>query len=160
MSGPERTVMFQLPSMLAGTLACVGGTLAGRSWELSAGTFVIGRNESSDLPLVAEPGVSKTHSKIVAEGEHYLLIDCESRNGTIVNGSPVQRVKLRDGDEIRICGCVLRFSQHGGDTQIRVKNADPISDTDAGALRPPMPEPLAARPEPPMLLPIDALSVV
>ena len=39
MSGPERTVMFQLPSVLAGTLACVGGTLAGRSWELSAGTF-------------------------------------------------------------------------------------------------------------------------
>ena len=158
MSGPERTVMFQLPSMLAGKLACVGGTLAGRSWELSAGTFVIGRNDTCDLPLTAEPGVSKVHCKLVAEGEHYLLVDCESRNGTIVNGAPVQRVKLRDGDEIRICGCVLRFSQTGGDTQVRVRNADApiISDEDEVA-----PAPVAARaPEPSMLLPSDALAVV
>ncbi len=157
MSGPERTVMFQLPSMLAGKLACVAGTLAGRSWELSAGTFVIGRNDTCDLPLTAEAGVSKVHCKLVAEGEHYLLMDCESRNGTIVNGAPVQRVKLRDGDEIRICGCVLRFAQTGGDTQVRVRNADPpmISVDDEVA-----PAPAAARaPEPSMLLPSDALAV-
>ncbi|MBI1945903.1 MAG: FHA domain-containing protein [Deltaproteobacteria bacterium] len=161
MSGPERTVMFQLPSMLAGKLACVAGTLAGRSWELSAGTFVIGRNDNSDLPLTVEPGVSKVHCKIVAEGEHYLLVDCESRNGTIVNGAPVQRVKLRDGDEVRICGCVLRFSQTGGDTQVRVKNADASYQVGEPAEpMPPEPVPAATRPEPPMLLPSDALSVV
>ncbi|OGQ11241.1 MAG: hypothetical protein A2138_22625 [Deltaproteobacteria bacterium RBG_16_71_12] len=152
--------MFQLPNTLAGKLACVAGTLAGRSWELSAGTFVIGRNDSSDLPLTVEPGVSKTHCKIVAEGEHYLLVDCESRNGTIVNGSPVQRVRLHDGDEIRICGCVLRFSQTGGDTQVHLRHVDAAHEAvDAVAPVPAGAAP-AARPEPPMLLPTDALSVV
>ncbi|MCC7071840.1 MAG: FHA domain-containing protein [Deltaproteobacteria bacterium] len=158
MSGPERTVMFQLPSMLAGKLACVAGTLAGRSWELSAGTFVIGRNDSCDLALTAEPGVSKVHCKLVAEGEHYLLVDCESRNGTIVNGAPVQRVKMRDGDEIRICGCVLRFAQTGGDTQVRVRNADAPIIGDEGEAAPAVA--MARAPEPPMILPTDALAVV
>ena len=162
MSGPERTVMFQLPTVLSGNLACVAGTMAGRTWELSAGTFVIGRNEGTDLALVAEPGVSKVHCKITAEGEHYLLVDCESRNGTIVNGAPIQRVKLRDGDEIRICGCMLRFSQHGGDTQIRVRNHDAaeeqLSDP-SGPTTPGIPA-MQARSEPPMLLPNDALAEV
>jgi hypothetical protein len=107
----ERTLMFHLPSVLSGQLACVAGTAAGRSWDLSAGTFVIGRNEECDMCLPQEPGVSKLHAKIVAEGDHYVLIDCESRNGTIVNGGPAQRADLRDGDEIRICNCVLRFTQ-------------------------------------------------
>jgi hypothetical protein len=123
----ERTVMFQVPSVLSGRLACIAGTVAGRSWDLSAGTFVIGRLEASDLHLPSEAGVSKTHAKIVGEGDHYLLLDCESRNGTIVNGSPVQRYVLRDGDEIRICGCVLRFSQRGA-AGVKIRNADPPVD--------------------------------
>jgi hypothetical protein len=154
----ERTVMFQLPSLLSGKLACIAGTVAGRSWDLSAGTFVIGRLEESDLHLPSEPGVSKTHAKIVAEGDNYVLVDCESRNGTIVNGAPVQRQILRDGDEIRICGCVLRFTQRGGGGGIQIRNAgaqpmrsvgareatterldDPPPMPPAGAAAPPMP---------------------
>lgn len=113
MSNQERTVLFQLPTVISGQLVCTQGTLAGRSWTLSAGTFVIGRAPGSDLLLSAEPGVSKLHAKIVAEGDHYALIDNESRNGTIVNGRPVQRVRLKTGDQIRICNCVLRFTQTG-----------------------------------------------
>ncbi len=125
MNQVERTVMFQLPSVLAGALACVEGTVKGRSFELNAGTFVIGRMDTMDLQLPNEPGVSKTHAKIIAEGDHYVIVDCESRNGTIVNGSPVQRAALHDGDEIRVCGCVLRFSQRGAPSGgVRVKNID------------------------------------
>jgi pSer/pThr/pTyr-binding forkhead associated (FHA) protein len=125
MANQERTVMFQMPSVLAGNLACVEGSVKGRSFELTAGTFVIGRADSSDLHLANEPGVSKTHAKIIAEGDGYVLVDCESRNGTIVNGAPVQRKALEDGDEIRVCGCVLRFSQRGATaTGIKVRNVD------------------------------------
>lgn len=114
MSGrEERTVLFQLPSLVSGQLICTQGTLAGRSWSLSAGTFVIGRQPGCDLTLATEPGVSKLHAKILAEGDHYALLDNESRNGTIVNGRPIQKARLKSGDEIRICNCVLRFTQTG-----------------------------------------------
>ncbi|MFZ9885994.1 MAG: FHA domain-containing protein [Myxococcota bacterium] len=115
MSGEERTVLFQLPTVISGQLACTQGTVAGRSFPLSAGTFVIGRQEGCDLVLAREPGVSKLHAKIIAESGHYEVVDCESRNGTLLNGRPVQTARLRSGDEIRICNCVLRFTQTGGD---------------------------------------------
>jgi biotin carboxyl carrier protein len=115
MSGrDERTVLFELPQVISGTLVCTQGTVAGRSWTLGAGTFTIGRQPGCDLHLGTEPGVSKQHAKVQAEGDQYILVDLESRNGTIVNGRPIQRKRLFDGDEIRICGCVLRFNQEGG----------------------------------------------
>lgn len=115
MSNEERTVIFQLPTVVSGALACMEGTVIGRTWRLSAGTFVIGRSDECDLHLPSEPGVSKVHAKILAEGDHYVLEDNESRNGTIVNGHVVRRVMLADGDEIQICGCRLRFTQTGGE---------------------------------------------
>jgi hypothetical protein len=112
MSEPERTMMFQLPNQLSGKLVCVGGVLAGRTFDLSGGTFTIGRAAENDLCLVHEPGVSKLHAKIVGQGVGYTIVDCESRNGTFVNNEAVGPQRgLRDGDEIRICGCVLRL-QH------------------------------------------------
>ncbi len=127
MSGEERTVLFQLPTMISGQLICTQGTLAGRSWNLSAGTFVIGRAPGSDLTLATEPGVSKLHAKILAEGGTYAIVDNESRNGTIVNGRPVQKAQLKTGDQIRICNCVLRFTQTGGGFGLSSMEAPPTS---------------------------------
>lgn len=119
MSNVEKTVMFALPNLMTGQLACVAGTTAGRSWDLSAGTFTIGRLDEHDLVLKEEPGVSKTHAKIIGQGDRYVLVDAESRNGTLLNGELVHRGDLYDGDEIRICGCVLRFTQKGGPARPR-----------------------------------------
>jgi hypothetical protein len=123
----ERTVVFHLPTMVSGSLAAISGTVAGRTYPLTAGTFVIGRQAELDLSLPTEPGVSKVHAKIVAEGDHYMLYDAESRNGTVVNGRPVQRVRLYDGDEIQICGCTLRFTQTAGGG-VHVKNPPSIDE--------------------------------
>ncbi|MDP2340334.1 MAG: FHA domain-containing protein [Deltaproteobacteria bacterium] len=139
MANAEKTVMFALPNALAGQLACVAGTAAGRSWDLSAGTFVIGRVDDSDLALPSEPGVSKTHAKIIGQGERYLIMDCESRNGTLVNGQLVQRADLYDGDEIKICGCTLRFTQKGGPSRPRPREpvaAAPVVATSAAVAGP------------------------
>ncbi len=79
MSSAEKTVMFTLPNLVSGQLACITGTAAGRSWDLSAGTFTIGRSDEHDMALATEPGVSKTHAKIIGQGDRYLIVDCESR---------------------------------------------------------------------------------
>jgi hypothetical protein len=127
MSNAEKTVMFALPNMMTGQLACVAGSAAGRSWDLSAGTFTIGRLEEHDMSLPQEPGISKLHAKIIGQGDRYLITDCESRNGTLLNGELIQRADLYDGDEIRICGCVLRFTQKGGPLRPRPRVTEPIA---------------------------------
>lgn len=163
MSNQERTVLFQLPTVISGQLVCTQGTLAGRSWNLSAGTFVIGRAPGSDMTLSAEPGVSKLHAKIVAEGDHYSLVDNESRNGTIVNGRPVQKVRLKTGDQIRICNCVLRFTQTGAGIPISAEGPPVSPDVEAPAfdLAPPtspeVREMTAAAPPPSIEAPSPAL---
>ena len=127
MSNAEKTIMFALPNMMSGKLACVAGSAAGRSWDLSAGTFTIGRQDEHDMSLPQEPGISKLHAKIIGQGDRYLITDCESRNGTLLNGELIQRGDLYDGDEIRICGCVLRFTQKGGPARPRPRAAEPVA---------------------------------
>ncbi len=157
MSSAEKTVMFALPNLVSGQLACVAGTAAGRSWDLSAGTFTIGRLDEHDMCLATEPGISKTHAKIIGQGDRYLIVDCESRNGTLLNGELIQKADLYDGDEIRICGCVLRFTQKGGPARPRrVSASAPDNAPTAAFVQPsasmaPMP---AAPSMPPMAMPV------
>ncbi|MBM4282859.1 MAG: FHA domain-containing protein [Deltaproteobacteria bacterium] len=147
MTEVEKTVMFAMPNLLSGQVACIAGTAAGRSWDLSAGTFTIGRLDEHDLCLAQEPGVSKTHAKIIGQGDRYVLVDCESRNGTILNDTNVHKADLYDGDEIRICGCVLRFQQTGGPARPRKPPVEHTRD-DAPAPRAPMPSPAATYTQP------------
>ena len=83
----------------------------GQRFALSAGTFIIGRESDADLSLPDDAGLSRVHAKIVADGEHYKIIDNESRNGTLVNDKPVRSIHLFDGDIVRIGSSTLRFSQ-------------------------------------------------
>lgn len=109
MSGNERTMMFQMPATDQGRLVGLEGSVKGRVFALSTGTFIIGRGETCDMPL-KDPGVSRQHAKIVAEGEQYILLDMESRNGTFLNGKPTRKATLQEGDEVRICAAAFRFT--------------------------------------------------
>ena len=109
----DKTTLFRMPGGLMGELKCTQGVRAGESFSLSAGTFSIGRGAPFDLNLEEEPGVSKTHAKVIAENETYVLVDDESRNGTLLNGKPVTRSVLQHGDQIQICGCSLVFYSLG-----------------------------------------------
>lgn len=58
----------------------------------------IGRGHGVDVRL-ADPSVSRLHAEIVRRGPYYYLSDLGlSRNGTRVNGRPVARRVLDDGD--------------------------------------------------------------
>jgi hypothetical protein len=106
----EVTVLFGAPTGASGSLLCVAGTMAGRSFVLGAAPFTIGRASTSSLPLENEQGVSKEHATIVAGPTGFVLADLESRNGTFVNGERVVKAKLSDGDTIQICGCTLKVA--------------------------------------------------
>src|SRR5439155_11583030 len=70
---------------------------------------ILGRSATVDVPI-ADPCASRQHARINRRGDDF-EIDNLSPNGTLVNGKPVQKRVLKDGDVIQI----------GAATQLRVR---------------------------------------
>merc|ERR1740121_3507852 len=70
------------------------------------GDFVIGRNPTTCNLLLENPAVpnmaSRRHAVIVSDDDAVMIVDCESLNGTFVNGRRVGRETLRQGDKLVI----------------------------------------------------------
>ncbi|MDP2344086.1 MAG: FHA domain-containing protein [Deltaproteobacteria bacterium] len=105
----EKTVMFALPGQRV-VLVCAAGRFKGKTFELSAGTFTIGRSPECTLCLADDQGASRVHTKIYAEGDSWFVADNDSRNGTLLNGKPVRTSGLGAGDVVTVSTCELRFS--------------------------------------------------
>jgi Inner membrane component of T3SS, cytoplasmic domain len=88
------------------------GFRAGREMILSRPEVTIGRAESCDIGLFGDPRVEKLHARILQEGNHYVLEDNSTPDGTYVNDQRVNgRAPLNNGDLIRIGRNILRFSE-------------------------------------------------
>ena len=72
---------------------------------------VLGRSDDADI-VIDDPNVSRCHASVTPDGNGYVLKDWLSSNGTLLNGRRVDKARLRDGDEIRVAGHVLRFKEH------------------------------------------------
>jgi hypothetical protein len=85
---------------------------SGVSRELAIGTevVVIGRASDADVRL-SDTGVSRRHAEVRREGDDHVLIDLGSTNGTLVNGRPIERVRLANGDRIELGASVLLFER-------------------------------------------------
>jgi two-component system cell cycle response regulator len=81
-------------------LVRLDGSDVGQVINLPKSTYTIGRNPTSNLHLNFE-GVSRRHAQILFKGEHYVLEDLGSSNGTTVGGERITTHYLRDGDIIR-----------------------------------------------------------
>jgi predicted component of type VI protein secretion system len=73
----------------------------GHDVALSGERVVIGRLKSCDICL-GDANASREHAALEREGIGWAVVDLGSTNGTLVNGSHVDRVRLRDGDIITI----------------------------------------------------------
>jgi len=83
-------------------LEVTAGPAKGQMVEISRlGSYSIGRRSVNDLKIV-DKGVSRQHCRVDYDGEFFWLVDCDSRNGTFVNGRKISRTMLYDGDVIRI----------------------------------------------------------
>ena len=74
----------------------------------------IGRLPDNDL-VIDNPAVSGRHARVYKEGNHYVLEDLKSTNGTFVNDKPVARHTLLEGDVILVAKHSVLFTQHGGE---------------------------------------------
>jgi len=70
----------------------------------------VGRTSANDL-VIAEPGVSGNHARILCLDHELTVIDLDSTNGTFVNGARIQGPHIvQPGDEIYICTHRLTFA--------------------------------------------------
>lgn len=81
---------------------------AAREWDLGSFLLAIGRRPDNNIVL-DDKFVSGRHAVVGFERGRYYVEDLKSSNGTLLNGKPVQRASLRDGDAIRIGALVIRF---------------------------------------------------
>ncbi len=75
---------------------------------LSGGTVTIGR-QPDNVVRIDNPAVSGYHAKVYSEGDHYVIEDAESFNGTYVNGQRISKVILKDGDNLTIGKHTIEF---------------------------------------------------
>jgi pSer/pThr/pTyr-binding forkhead associated (FHA) protein/biotin carboxyl carrier protein len=110
-SGP-RDYTLMVPTILPfeAKLVVEKGMHAGKVLKLGGGTASVGRSSKCDLSLKGAPGVSRRHCKVQLVGTQYVVLDLESRNGTLVNGKQVDRHILQDGDVIEVCDEMIRYA--------------------------------------------------
>jgi transcriptional regulator with GAF, ATPase, and Fis domain len=89
-------------------LVAVRGPLKGSILPLPEGDYSAGRQATNNLYL-DDNAVSRQHCVFTRAGNRCSLKDLESRNGTLVNGTPVTEQPLDPGDEIRIGASVFCY---------------------------------------------------
>ncbi len=91
------------------TLEILEGADKGAIRRYNQESVLIGRL-NTDL-VVRDSDVSRRHSIIeVFDAQQVYLRDLNSTNGSYVNGKRVSSVRLRNGDQIRLGRCLVRFS--------------------------------------------------
>jgi len=90
-------------------LVVLSGGQVGRKYVLGA-EAVIGRSSEATI-IVDDAQVSRRHAVIrPLHSGGFVVEDLKSRNGTTVNGIPIDRHELRFGDRIQIGGHTLLFT--------------------------------------------------
>jgi Nif-specific regulatory protein len=107
----------------------ISGPLKGAAFPLAEGEVSVGRDSSNQL-WVADPALSRRHCLLVQDGGQFSIRDLGSRNGTLVNGVPVEQQQIRHGDQIFIGDSVLIFLIEEGGSHFD-RNPVEFADTTA-----------------------------
>ncbi|MCB9831505.1 MAG: FHA domain-containing protein [Planctomycetes bacterium] len=110
-------------------------TLAGReqSVPVDRERVVIGRSPSCDL-VIPEERISRQHATIYRDGDHWVVFDMGSANGTLLNDQPVTKSELRQGDvltfgELRVTFSLKNPAASGASQVVVDRSATPANKT-------------------------------
>jgi pSer/pThr/pTyr-binding forkhead associated (FHA) protein len=75
-----------------------------RDYTFTAFPITVGRDSDCELPVdpAGDQSTSWHHVRIEVHGAGYIAVDCNTTNGTLVNGQPITTAKLRDGDRLQL----------------------------------------------------------
>jgi len=108
----------------------VAGPLQGTLCALPEGEISIGRDVTNQL-CAADAALSRHHCVLVRQGPKCTVRDAGSRNGTRVNGVPVDEQPLANGDELSVGSSELLFLS---EAEKSVPHTDRISMEDTAQL--------------------------
>jgi transcriptional regulator with PAS, ATPase and Fis domain len=108
-------------------LIAIAGPSLGALWPL-AGATTLGRDQTSDYQI-HDAAMSRRHCTIDRRDNAWVVVDLDSRNGTMVNGVPVRAHALADGDQIRAGDSVFLFA--AGTPR---RDAPPVESTTGAAI--------------------------
>ncbi|MCW2795262.1 FHA domain-containing protein [Nocardioides sp.] len=91
------------------------GPGSGSRFLLDADVITAGRHPDSEI-FLDDVTVSRRHAEFNRSGDTFTVHDAGSLNGTYVNRDRIDRVQLKDGDEVQIGKYrLVFFSGHEGD---------------------------------------------
>jgi hypothetical protein len=85
---------------------------SGHDAVLSGGRVTVGRLAASGIQVM-DANASREHAAFVREADGWWIEDLDSTNGTLLNGEPVTRAALADGDVIEIGVSRLTYHEPG-----------------------------------------------
>ncbi len=86
------------------------GPLAGKQFVLFKDTTILGSSPKSEIYLFKDDAIEPRHAVIHNRGGRFEIEDCESPDGTYVNGIAIKKQILQSGDQIVLGKTVLEFS--------------------------------------------------
>lgn len=99
---PRKTLrMEEQRSPVVGWLVDLDGAQKGEDFRIREGRVVLGAGAGCDIAL-RNDFASEQHASLRVQDGEYVLTDLDSKNGTQVNGEPIARCTLADGDHISI----------------------------------------------------------
>jgi hypothetical protein len=75
--------------------------LDGQALELRAGVNRVGRSPECDF-AIDHPTVSTVHCEFILSADGVLVRDCQSTNGTFLNGDPITEARLLPGQTVTL----------------------------------------------------------
>lgn len=82
-------------------LTVLSGAEVGTLVRIEQDCFVIGRAQDANL-TISDDGISRRHAEIRRIGDDYVVRDLDSRNGTFIDGVPVNERTLSHGDRLQL----------------------------------------------------------
>lgn len=128
--------------------------------------LVFGRVAACDI-VVNDTKASRRHARLIVDAGVVEIEDMDSSNGTLLNGKPVTRRMIRDGDEVKIGKTVIKYREgplpgsrasrksSGGSASIFEDDDDLFADS-ASSAAPAKPTPPPAAPPSPAAPPKPA----
>lgn len=96
---------LKLPADAKLSLAVISGPDAGKIFQIAKPRVVIGR-QGADLN-VDDPEISRAHAALEIAGEHVMLVDLGSTNGTYIGEEQVTEAPLENQGEFTVGGTTL-----------------------------------------------------
>lgn len=77
--------------------------------ELEEDALTAGRSKQNKIPIRDEAS-SREHCEFRRQGDGYIVKDLNSRNGTLVNGCPINQHKLKHGDKVEVGNTLMIYT--------------------------------------------------